>query len=70
MVRRMADVHQMDYEASVAPADEMEDVLSDLTSNDSEPSLTGNNDRYAVYYMYHLSRPATGLLHAVMGRPA
>ena len=49
MVRRMADVHQMDYEASVAPTDEMEDVLSELASNDSEPSLSGNNDRCGGY---------------------
>ncbi|KAI0236856.1 Protein dachsous [Lamellibrachia satsuma] len=45
MVRRMAEVHQMDYEASVAPTDEMEDVLRRQTANDSEPSLAGSTDR-------------------------
>ncbi|KAK2164907.1 hypothetical protein NP493_1391g00000 [Ridgeia piscesae] len=45
MVCRMAEVHQMDCDTSVAPTDEMDDVLDGQMVNDSEPSLAGSTDR-------------------------
>ena len=35
----------MDCDTSVAPTDEMDDVLDGQMVNDSEPSLAGSTDR-------------------------